>query len=252
MSPASQSPELRQQMIESLDRSLSQFYNLQAETLRVHEQYLQGQMEYARTFFQLIQQQYAMLGATPMPQTNNQPLQQPTTPPPLAMVQQPLAPPPITPAPQQTVAFMPPPVTQPSQSPNIPAAHTNGAGSHIETQIHHPQQPTASPSPQPTEQPVPPTPSAPISTPPTGGLDAEALTQSMLTIVSEKTGYPEDVIELDMDIEADLGIDSIKRVEILGAMLETHPELPSVNPEDLSELQTLAQIVGHMKQASVG
>ena len=69
----------------------------------------------------------------------------------------------------------------------------------------------------------------------------------MLTIVSEKTGYPEDVLELDMDIEADLGIDSIKRVEILGAMLEAHPELPQVNPEDLAELQTLAQIVEHMK-----
>ena len=70
----------------------------------------------------------------------------------------------------------------------------------------------------------------------------------MLAIVSEKTGYPEDVIELDMDIEADLGIDSIKRVEILGAMLDAHPDLPQVNPEDLAELQTLAQIVTHMGQ----
>ena len=73
------------------------------------------------------------------------------------------------------------------------------------------------------------------------------LTRSMMAIVSEKTGYPEDVLEPDMDIEADLGIDSIKRVEILGAMLAAHPELPQINPEDLAELNTLAQIVEHMK-----
>jgi hypothetical protein len=40
----------------------------------------------------------------------------------------------------------------------------------------------------------------------------------LLDIVSEKTGYPSEMLELDMDMEADLGIDSIKRVEILGAM----------------------------------
>ena len=69
-----------------------------------------------------------------------------------------------------------------------------------------------------------------------------------MSIVSEKTGYPEDVLKADMDIEADLGIDSIKRVEILGAMQDAHPELPQVNPEDLAELQTLTQIVDYMKE----
>ena len=43
----------------------------------------------------------------------------------------------------------------------------------------------------------------------------------MLAIVSEKTGYPVEMLELSMDMESDLGIDSIKRVEILGAMQET-------------------------------
>ena len=54
------------------------------------------------------------------------------------------------------------------------------------------------------------------------------------------------MLELDMDMEADLGIDSIKRVEILGALQETHPELPEVETDVLAELRTLAQIVDYM------
>jgi acyl transferase domain-containing protein/NAD(P)H-dependent flavin oxidoreductase YrpB (nitropropane dioxygenase family)/NAD(P)-dependent dehydrogenase (short-subunit alcohol dehydrogenase family) len=39
-------------------------------------------------------------------------------------------------------------------------------------------------------------------------------------IVSERTGYPPDMLDPDLDLEADLGIDSIKRIEILGALAE--------------------------------
>ncbi len=44
-------------------------------------------------------------------------------------------------------------------------------------------------------------------------------------------------------MEADLGIDSIKRVEILGAMEDQVEGLPAVEAETLSELRTLGQIV---------
>jgi acyl carrier protein len=79
---------------------------------------------------------------------------------------------------------------------------------------------------------------------------ANALIQALLEVVSEKTGYPTEMLELSMDMEADLGIDSIKRVEILGAMQELFPDLPPVNPEQLAELRTLAQIVEYMSQES--
>ncbi len=69
----------------------------------------------------------------------------------------------------------------------------------------------------------------------------------MLSVVAEKTGYPVEMLELDMDMEADLGIDSIKRVEILGAVQEENPGLPELDPEALAELRTLAQIIDHMK-----
>jgi polyketide-type polyunsaturated fatty acid synthase PfaA len=74
--------------------------------------------------------------------------------------------------------------------------------------------------------------------------DVNQLTQSFLKIVSEKTGYPTEMLDLNMDMEADLGIDSIKRVEILGAMREQYPDLPIIQPEDLTVLRTLEQIVG--------
>src|SRR3546814_5870902 len=46
---------------------------------------------------------------------------------------------------------------------------------------------------------------------------------SDLAIVAERTGYPTEMLGLDADLEADLGIDSIKRVEILGAFQKAMP-----------------------------
>src|SRR3546814_20115824 len=47
--------------------------------------------------------------------------------------------------------------------------------------------------------------------------------QTLLAIVAERTGYPTEMLGLDADLEADLGIDSIKRVEILGAFQKAKP-----------------------------
>ena len=79
--------------------------------------------------------------------------------------------------------------------------------------------------------------------------DIANLTQSFLQIVSEKTGYPTEMLELNMDMEADLGIDSIKRVEILSAMQEQFPQLPVIEAEELAVLRTLDQIISSFSQA---
>ncbi|HEY9034927.1 MAG TPA: phosphopantetheine-binding protein, partial [Pseudomonadales bacterium] len=79
------------------------------------------------------------------------------------------------------------------------------------------------------------------------GLDSARVQQVMMAVVAEKTGYPAEMLELSMDMEADLGIDSIKRVEILGAVQDQLPGLPELNPEDLAELRTLGQIVDYMQ-----
>ncbi|MBN1226450.1 MAG: SDR family NAD(P)-dependent oxidoreductase, partial [Deltaproteobacteria bacterium] len=50
--------------------------------------------------------------------------------------------------------------------------------------------------------------------------DRQKVQELLLRIVSERTGYPSEMLGLDLDMEADLGIDSIKRVEILGSLQE--------------------------------
>ena len=65
---------------------------------------------------------------------------------------------------------------------------------------------------------------------------------TLLSTVAELTGYPTDTLSLGMDLEADLGIDSIKRVEILSLLSRRIPNAPSVNPEKLAGLKTLAQV----------
>ncbi len=65
---------------------------------------------------------------------------------------------------------------------------------------------------------------APLSSTSTQSLsDRASLTQTLLQLVSDRTGYPIDMLGLDQDIEAELGIDSIKRVEILGAFNQVLP-----------------------------
>ena len=49
-----------------------------------------------------------------------------------------------------------------------------------------------------------------------------------------------------MSLDSDLGIDSIKRVEILSALQGRLPDAPVVKPEDLGALQTLRQIVAFL------
>jgi acyl transferase domain-containing protein/NAD(P)-dependent dehydrogenase (short-subunit alcohol dehydrogenase family) len=65
----------------------------------------------------------------------------------------------------------------------------------------------------------------------------------LVEVVSEKTGYPAEVLEPGMQLDADLGIDSIKRVEILATLQERLPEAPVIGPEHLGTIRTLGQIV---------
>ncbi len=72
----------------------------------------------------------------------------------------------------------------------------------------------------------------------------------LLASVADKTGYPAEMLTMEMKLEADLGIDSIKRVEILSAVNEALPELPEVDAASMAELTTLGEILGFMQDAS--
>jgi len=78
-------------------------------------------------------------------------------------------------------------------------------------------------------------------------IDPTTLNQTLLNIVSDKTGYPVDMLDMSMNMESDLGIDSIKRVEILGGLLEIYPNLPKPNPEEVGQLQTLNEIATYIR-----
>lgn len=57
----------------------------------------------------------------------------------------------------------------------------------------------------------------------TESIDRGKITNILLGIIEEKTGYPPDMVGLDQNLESDLGIDSIKRVEIVGSLLKALP-----------------------------
>ncbi|HNW33936.1 MAG TPA: SDR family NAD(P)-dependent oxidoreductase, partial [Candidatus Ozemobacteraceae bacterium] len=68
----------------------------------------------------------------------------------------------------------------------------------------------------------------------------------LMAVVSEKTGYPAEMLNLDMDMESDLGIDSIKRVEIMSGVQEKLPAAPVIQPDQLGKLRTLRQIIAFL------
>ena len=70
--------------------------------------------------------------------------------------------------------------------------------------------------------------------------------KTLLSTVSRLTGYPEETLALDMDLEADLGIDSIKKVEIFSCLEENIPGIASIPPETMGTLKTLGQIIEYL------
>ncbi|MFC5102788.1 type I polyketide synthase [Kibdelosporangium philippinense] len=93
---------------------------------------------------------------------------------------------------------------------------------------------------------------APDPVTPVDTVDAEAvdLGSVLLSVVADKTGYPPEILDAGMELEADLGIDSIKRVEILSALREKVPGLPDVDAMELGKLRTIGQIVDKLKEAT--
>ena len=71
----------------------------------------------------------------------------------------------------------------------------------------------------------------------------------MIAAIADKTGYPDDMIENDMELEADLGIDSIKRVEIFADVLKTLSiTLTSDQTEELSAMSTVEEIASYLSK----
>ncbi|MEH2395686.1 MAG: beta-ketoacyl synthase N-terminal-like domain-containing protein [Nostoc sp.] len=228
-----------QSVIESFERMIMRFYEHQAEVLRVQEQYIKNQGEASQKFLQLMQQQYPVL----ITEETNDYFQK-----------------------KQLIDFHANSLLK-EQEKNINLQKITNKSNIDTTTIPYPKldlastlittsinvvesiSENASNQSQPLISNDPEFQKVAISSQ-SPAIDLEILAQSLLEIVSDKTGYPTEMLELKMDLEADLGIDSIKRVEILGAMQELSPDLPSLNPEELSELRTLGQIVEYINNTT--
>ena len=79
--------------------------------------------------------------------------------------------------------------------------------------------------------------------------DVTGVLRTVVAVVSERTGYPPDMLDPDLDLEADLSIDSIKRTEIFAALAErlelatTGASLDEQTLAELSARKTLQAIV---------
>lgn len=206
--PSTPSPELARHLVDHIQR----LQELQAQTAEIHAQFLAGQHAAHESFARLIESTLAGSAASA----------------PLAPRVAPRAPSaptvPATPAPAPEST---PISSAPSRPETLPVEDAPTA------EPIHPRLDAASPAPgaSPTSR-LEPTPS-----------NDDATVETVLSIVAEKTGYPREVIELDMNLEADLGIDSIKRVEILAAAQDRMPGATSVGAEELGRLTTLREVV---------
>ena len=96
----------------------------------------------------------------------------------------------------------------------------------------------AVPSAPTTSQPPAPTPS-PVAAQPAPD---DSIKEKVLEIAAEKTGYPKDMLDLDLDLEADLGIDTVKQAEMFAAIRAAY-DIPRDENLKLRNFPTLAHVI---------
>ena len=135
----------------------------------------------------------------------------------------------------------------------IMMAYLQGAPAAVPIAIPAPAMPLQPPAPIVQPAPPPERPALPVAVAPPPA-PAPAATQDytaeLLRIASERTGYPAEMLDLAAAIEADLGIDSIKRVEILNGFqkLRTADEQAKIQGimSQLTGARTLREIADHI------
>jgi acyl transferase domain-containing protein/NAD(P)H-dependent flavin oxidoreductase YrpB (nitropropane dioxygenase family)/acyl carrier protein len=78
-------------------------------------------------------------------------------------------------------------------------------------------------------------------------LDAGSILSQLTSLLSEKSGYPIELLDPDQDLESDLGIDSIKRIEVMGGLMST---LSDVSPEAIQSIQTGTRDLRTLREVS--
>jgi NAD(P)-dependent dehydrogenase (short-subunit alcohol dehydrogenase family)/acyl carrier protein len=90
---------------------------------------------------------------------------------------------------------------------------------------------------------------APVAAPSEPAAPAAAgdeVVDAVVTIVSEMTGYPPELLDPDLDLEADLGVDTVKQAEVFAAVRERFGVERDPNLQ-LRDFPTLTHVVGWVR-----
>ncbi len=91
-----------------------------------------------------------------------------------------------------------------------------------------------------------PVPAAAIAAPVPATSAADPVASQVLNIVADKTGYPSDMLDLDLDLEADLGVDTVKQAETFAAVREAFG-IPQQENLQLRDYPTLGSVIGFVR-----
>ncbi|SER22349.1 Malonyl CoA-acyl carrier protein transacylase [Lentzea albida] len=91
---------------------------------------------------------------------------------------------------------------------------------------------------------------APVEPPPSGAGDVSGLVDELRTLYASAVGYPEEVFEADIELEADLGIDSIRQTELLQRARQKY-DLPEADIR-ITDYTTLESIAGLLTELGAG
>jgi acyl carrier protein len=69
---------------------------------------------------------------------------------------------------------------------------------------------------------------------------------AVTSIVAEMTGYPADLLDPDLDLEADLGVDTVKQAEVFAAVRE-HYQLERDDNLQLRDFPTLRHVAAWVR-----
>src|SRR5262249_4743638 len=73
-------------------------------------------------------------------------------------------------------------------------------------------------------------------------LDLDSVREVVLELVAEATGYPTDMLDPELDLEADLGVDTVKQAEIFVAIRGRY-DIPRDESLKLRDFPTLSHVV---------
>ncbi|HSL58468.1 MAG TPA: SDR family NAD(P)-dependent oxidoreductase, partial [Acidimicrobiales bacterium] len=101
--------------------------------------------------------------------------------------------------------------------------------------------------------PVPTAAPAPATAPAAAAAPAaqDPVVTRVLEVVAAQTGYPPEMLDLDLDLEADLGIDTVKQAETFAAIREEYG-IPRDDNLSLRDYPTLASVVGFVHERATG